>query len=82
MRDIPAGQEINYDYGLIIDDEEYTPELLAEFPCWCGSEACRGTLLSPREDEDEGKKKKKKKKKKAKAKAKAKNKKKSGKKKD
>jgi hypothetical protein len=50
LRDIPAGQELNYDYGLIID-LPYTPELLAEFPCWCGSANCRGTLLAPKEDE-------------------------------
>jgi uncharacterized protein len=51
LRDIAAGEELNYDYGLIID-EEYTPELLAEFPCWCGAETCRGTLLSPKEDHE------------------------------
>ena len=45
LRDIPAGEELNYDYGLVID-LPYTPELLAEFPCWCGSENCRGTLLA------------------------------------
>jgi len=63
LRNIAAGEELNYDYGLIID-EPYTPKLLAEFPCWCGSESCRGTLLTPK-DEDEEKKKKKKAKKKA-----------------
>ena len=63
LRNIAAGEELNYDYGLIID-EPYTPKLLSEFPCWCGSEECRGTLLTPK-DEDEEKKKKKKDKKKA-----------------
>lgn len=63
LQNIAAGEELNYDYGLMID-EPYTAELLAEFPCWCGAEACRGTLLAPKEDE------KKKKKKKAKRKAK------------
>ncbi|RSZ38587.1 MULTISPECIES: SET domain-containing protein-lysine N-methyltransferase [unclassified Variovorax] len=63
LRNIVAGEELNYDYGLIID-EPYTPKLLSEFPCWCGSEQCRGTLLTPK-DEDEEKKKKKKAKKKA-----------------
>ncbi|WP_295987090.1 SET domain-containing protein-lysine N-methyltransferase [uncultured Variovorax sp.] len=63
LRNIAAGEELNYDYGLIID-EPYTPKLLAEFPCWCGSEQCRGTLLTPK-DEDEEKKNKKKAKKKA-----------------
>jgi hypothetical protein len=46
-RDIAAGDELNYDYGLVID-LPYTPELLAEFPCWCGAETCRGTLLAPK----------------------------------
>ena len=73
LRNIKAGEEPNYDYGLIID-EEYTPKLLAEFPCWCGAETCRGTLLSPKDDEDEGKKSKKKKKKKSKNKKKKKDK--------
>ncbi|MDN8612118.1 SET domain-containing protein [Variovorax ginsengisoli] len=60
LRNIAAGEELNYDYGLIID-EPYTKKLLSEFPCWCGSADCRGTLLAPKDD-DEGKKKKKKKK--------------------
>jgi len=61
LRDIPAGEELNYDYGLVID-EPYTPQLLADFPCWCGSANCRGTLLSPKDDDVPGKKKNKKKK--------------------
>lgn len=69
LRNISAGEELNYDYGLIID-EPYTPALLAEFPCWCGSESCRGTLLSPKDEDEEKKARKKKKKAKAKAKAK------------
>ena len=44
---ISAGQELFYDYGLIID-ARYTPKLLAEYPCWCGAKSCRGTLLAPR----------------------------------
>ena len=63
LRNISAGEELNYDYGLIID-EPYTKKLKADFPCWCGSESCRGTLLAPKTD------KKAKKKKKAKRKAK------------
>ncbi|PUE06750.1 SET domain-containing protein-lysine N-methyltransferase [Limnohabitans sp. T6-5] len=51
LRNIKAGEELNYDYGLIID-EPYTPELLAEYPCWCGAKNCRGTLLSPKERDD------------------------------
>ncbi|MFZ9183140.1 MAG: SET domain-containing protein-lysine N-methyltransferase, partial [Hylemonella sp.] len=37
----------NYDYGLIID-EPYTKKLKADYPCWCGSKNCRGTLLAPK----------------------------------
>jgi SET domain-containing protein len=44
-KDIPAGTELNYDYGLIID-EPITKKLIAEYPCWCGSPKCRGTLLA------------------------------------
>ena len=51
IRNISAGQELNYDYGLIID-EPYTKKLKAEYPCWCGSAQCRGTLLSPKERKD------------------------------
>ena len=47
LRDIAPGEELNYDYGLIID-ERYTPKLKAEYPCWCGAKACRGTLLAPK----------------------------------
>lgn len=64
LRNIAAGEELNYDYGLIID-EPYTPKLLSEFPCWCGSEQCRGTLLTPKDEDEEKKKKKKAEKKKA-----------------
>lgn len=47
IKNIKAGEELNYDYGLIID-ERYTPKLKAEYPCWCGSKKCRGTLLAPK----------------------------------
>ncbi|MHB1122766.1 MAG: SET domain-containing protein [Ramlibacter sp.] len=46
LRNIEPGEELSYDYGLIID-EPYTPRLKAEYPCWCGSKNCRGTLLAP-----------------------------------
>jgi uncharacterized protein len=57
LRDIAAGDELFYDYGLIID-AKYTPALLAEYPCWCGAASCRGTLLAPKEDKKKSKKKK------------------------
>ena len=46
-RNILAGEELNYDYGLVID-EPYTASLLADYPCRCGAPQCRGTLLSPK----------------------------------
>ena len=47
LRPIQAGEELFYDYGLVID-EPYTPKLKAEYPCWCGAKKCRGTLLAPK----------------------------------
>jgi len=47
LRNIAPGEELSYDYGLIID-ERYTPKLKAEYPCWCGAKDCRGTLLAPK----------------------------------
>jgi uncharacterized protein len=47
QRNIRAGEELNYDYGLVID-ERYTPKLKAEYPCWCNAKDCRGTLLAPK----------------------------------
>jgi SET domain-containing protein len=64
LRNIPAGDELFYDYGLIID-AKYTKKLKAEYPCWCGAPDCRGTLLAPK-DKDEQKKAKKKSSKKSK----------------
>lgn len=62
LRNIEPGEELNYDYGLIID-EPYTKKLKAEYPCWCGSKNCRGTLLAPKDDAPKKAKKKDKKKK-------------------
>ena len=47
LRNIQTGEELNYDYGLIID-QRYSPKLKAEYPCWCGAQNCRGTLLAPK----------------------------------
>jgi SET domain-containing protein len=44
-KNIAAGDELNYDYGLIID-EPITQKLMAQYPCWCGSSNCRQTLLA------------------------------------
>ena len=47
LRNIGAGEELFFDYGLIIDARQ-TKKLLAEYPCWCGADPCRGTLLAPK----------------------------------
>ena len=47
LRDIAAGDELFYDYGLVID-EPLTARLKADYPCWCGHSVCRGTLLAPK----------------------------------
>lgn len=47
LRAIEAGEELFYDYGLVID-EPLTPKLKAQYPCWCGAKKCRGTLLAPK----------------------------------
>ncbi|MFZ2389851.1 MAG: SET domain-containing protein-lysine N-methyltransferase [Polaromonas sp.] len=54
LRNIKAGDELFYDYGLIID-AKYTKKLLAEYPCWCGAKSCRGTLLAPKDKKDKKK---------------------------
>jgi uncharacterized protein len=48
LRNIDAGEELFFDYGLIID-ARHTKKLLADYPCWCGAKKCRGTLLAPKE---------------------------------
>jgi SET domain-containing protein len=48
LRDIAPGEELFYDYGLVIDDR-YTPEAArSEYACRCGSPICRGTMLAPK----------------------------------
>lgn len=47
LRDLAPGEELFYDYGLVID-ERYTPALKRQYACRCGSPACRGTMLAPK----------------------------------
>lgn len=47
LRDIRRGEELNYDYGLIID-ERLTPTLKKQHACRCGSPQCRGTMFALR----------------------------------
>ena len=47
LRDIAAGEELFFDYGLVVDGR-YTAQLKAEYACHCGSPNCRGTMLAPK----------------------------------
>jgi len=55
-RDIAKGAELNYDYGLVID-EKLTKKLKAQYACRCGAAACRGTMLAVPEKKSKAKKK-------------------------
>jgi uncharacterized protein len=47
LRDLKAGEELFYDYGLVID-ERYTPKVKKDYECRCGSADCRKTMLAPK----------------------------------
>jgi SET domain-containing protein len=47
VRDVAAGEELFYDYGLVIDARQ-TAKLKKEYACHCGSPRCRGTMLAPK----------------------------------
>jgi len=47
LRKIEPGEELFYDYGLVID-EPYTRKLKKQFECRCGARRCRGTMLAPK----------------------------------
>ena len=47
LRTLKPGEELFYDYGLIID-LRYTAKLKKQFECRCGTTACRGTMLAPK----------------------------------
>jgi hypothetical protein len=45
LRDIGPGEELTYDYKLIVE-ERYTPALKRLYACGCGASTCRGTILA------------------------------------
>ena len=47
LRDIAPGEELNYDYGLILEGR-HTAKVKKEYECRCRSAKCRGTMLSPK----------------------------------
>jgi uncharacterized protein len=44
IRDISPGEELTYEYHLIVP-ERHTPAVKKRYPCRCGTEKCRGTML-------------------------------------
>ena len=47
LRDLQPGEELFYDYGLVLD-LRHTPKLKKQYACRCGSRTCRGTMLAPK----------------------------------
>ena len=47
LRDIRRGEELNYDYGLVLE-ERYTASIKRAYQCLCGAGSCRHTMLAPK----------------------------------
>jgi SET domain-containing protein len=47
LRDIQRGEELNYNYALILD-ERHTPAVKRAYACLCGAPSCRKTMLAPK----------------------------------
>jgi hypothetical protein len=47
LRDISRGEELCYDYGLVVE-QRMTKALKEAYACRCGSDDCRGTMLAPK----------------------------------
>lgn len=45
LRDIGRGEELYYDYGLVLD-ERLTKTVKEQYRCLCGTPSCRGTMLA------------------------------------
>jgi uncharacterized protein len=48
LRKIEPGEELFYDYGLVIDGKQ-TKKLKKQYACRCGAKKCRGTMLAPKD---------------------------------
>ena len=46
LNDIKRGEELNYDYGLVVEERQ-TKALKKAYECRCGSPECRSTMLAP-----------------------------------
>ncbi|CCD35495.1 Proteins containing SET domain [Candidatus Paraburkholderia kirkii UZHbot1] len=49
LRDIEPDEELNYDYGLVIDGR-ITKKLRKEYECRCRAKKCRGTMLAVKKE--------------------------------
>ncbi|CAM4193816.1 SET domain-containing protein-lysine N-methyltransferase [Bordetella tumbae] len=58
LRDIARGEELFYDYGLVLEDK-ITKKLKAAYLCLCGAPTCRGTMLAVKTKKKKNKKDKK-----------------------
>jgi len=47
LRDIEPGEELNYDYGLVLEERQ-TKKVKKLYACRCGARKCRGTMLAPK----------------------------------
>jgi len=47
LRDITRGEELNFDYGLVLE-ARYTSALKRAYACHCGKPGCRQTMLAPK----------------------------------
>lgn len=45
LRDIARGEELTYDYNLVLHGDVDVPTALAATACSCGAKECRGTML-------------------------------------
>lgn len=46
-RAIKAGEELTYDYGIVLD-VPHTPKMKKLWACRCGARKCTGTILKPK----------------------------------
>lgn len=47
LRNIARGEELNFDYGLVLD-ARYTAAVKRAYACRCGKPRCRQTMLAPK----------------------------------
>lgn len=47
LRPIAAGEELTYDYGIVLE-QRHTAKMKRIWACLCGSPECTGTMLKPK----------------------------------